>query len=738
MRPLLASCCAARSARRPLRRGRAVALLTRRWAAPTCMALRRLRQALRGPSSPPVARRAVRRAARRGAAATRGLLAGPRTRAPPAERAADAAARRPRGRGRGRRRHGRGRAVGRCGSAAGSPRRLGAGEPRPAVARGAAADRDLDAVRGAVRRGGPVLDRLPGGRARGLPRPPARGQQIPGDTLAQRAPDGEAVRVLTAHASKGLEWDVVVVVAGVQEGVWPDLRLRGSVLGSERLVDRCAAATPAPPRRDARPTAAAGCSDEERRLFYVAVTRARARLLVTAVTSERRGGRPSRFLDELGPLGPRGRGARADAGPARPLTLHRRWWPSCGTSPSTADDPAARAAACRRWRWPRGSRRPPPRRRRRTPTTGGACAPLSDDAPLVRDPERDGRVSARRRWSPSCGARCAGCSRAPSARPAAPARRRASATWCTPPPSSAAAPTPLDEAALLARLDAVCPSRPRRTVAGSPTREQARAEQMRKLLRWLAGEPARARRRPSSPSEVAAVGSGRAVAAGSTGWSATTTAGWSSSTSRPGRASRPRPSSPGTRSSAPTSSRSRPGAFAESTAWPSGRRGARAARRHGARTAASSCSRRWPTTDDPGWARGAGRARSPRAWRRRPSRRRQRDCSRTARCAPAARSGQGRQVTAMTPTPSDAHERRGRCRDDPVDPARRAPVPRSRRAARAGSSDRSATSRPRSSPRRCEPRWWSPAPAPARPRRWRARGLAGRPTAWSRPTRCSA
>ena len=28
-----------------------------------------------------------------------------------------------------------------------------------------------------------------------------------------------------------------VVVAGVQDGVWPDLRLRGSLLGSEQLVD---------------------------------------------------------------------------------------------------------------------------------------------------------------------------------------------------------------------------------------------------------------------------------------------------------------------------------------------------------------------------------------------------------------------------------------------------------------------------------------------------------------------
>ena len=46
----------------------------------------------------------------------------------------------------------------------------------------------------------------------------------------------DSVRVLTAHRSKGLEWDVVVV-AGVQEEVWPDLRLRGSLLGADELAD---------------------------------------------------------------------------------------------------------------------------------------------------------------------------------------------------------------------------------------------------------------------------------------------------------------------------------------------------------------------------------------------------------------------------------------------------------------------------------------------------------------------
>ena len=55
------------------------------------------------------------------------------------------------------------------------------------------------------------------------------------------------MRVLTAHRSKGLEWDVVVV-AGVQEEVWPDLRLRGSLLGADELADAAGAGRPGRPR----------------------------------------------------------------------------------------------------------------------------------------------------------------------------------------------------------------------------------------------------------------------------------------------------------------------------------------------------------------------------------------------------------------------------------------------------------------------------------------------------------
>ena len=116
------------------------------------------------------------------------------------------------------------------------------------------------------------------------------GQQIPADTLRESELRGSAVRVLTAHRAKGLEWELVVV-AGVQEGSWPDVRRRGSLLEADRL-GRHGVSEPVP---------TAVRIAEERRLFYVACTRARSRLVVTAVAgTEGEGDQPSRFLTELG------------------------------------------------------------------------------------------------------------------------------------------------------------------------------------------------------------------------------------------------------------------------------------------------------------------------------------------------------------------------------------------------------------------------------------------------------
>ncbi|KAA1397589.1 ATP-dependent helicase [Aeromicrobium ginsengisoli] len=114
-------------------------------------------------------------------------------------------------------------------------------------------------------------------------------QQIPGDTIAQSGDSGEAVQVMTAHRSKGLEWPLVVVAA-VQDGEWPDVRGRGSLLQGDRLSRDGVLPPPSP-------WAAAA---EERRLFYVACSRARSRLVVTAVASgSDEGDQPSRFLGEL-------------------------------------------------------------------------------------------------------------------------------------------------------------------------------------------------------------------------------------------------------------------------------------------------------------------------------------------------------------------------------------------------------------------------------------------------------
>ncbi len=132
------------------------------------------------------------------------------------------------------------------------------------------------------------------------------GQQIPADTLADRGVRGEAVRLLTAHRSKGLEWRLVVV-AHVQDGVWPDLRRRDSLLSADRIS------------RDhlLPPVTTTAMLAEERRLFYVASTRARQRLVVTAVASpDDDGEQPSRFVNELGVV-PVHRVGR----PRRPLSL---------------------------------------------------------------------------------------------------------------------------------------------------------------------------------------------------------------------------------------------------------------------------------------------------------------------------------------------------------------------------------------------------------------------------------
>jgi superfamily I DNA/RNA helicase len=145
-------------------------------------------------------------------------------------------------------------------------------------------------------------------------------QQIPAGTVAGAADLVSGVQLMTAHRSKGLEWDLVVV-AGVQDGEWPDTRLRSSLLQPDRLTPDGVGPYPSPREAVA----------EERRLFYVACSRARERLVVTAVASgSDDGDQPSRFVGELhahlaaadGPEAPRRRSLPvAEHRPRRALSL---------------------------------------------------------------------------------------------------------------------------------------------------------------------------------------------------------------------------------------------------------------------------------------------------------------------------------------------------------------------------------------------------------------------------------
>ncbi len=106
--------------------------------------------------------------------------------------------------------------------------------------------------------------------------------------LSYRLPDDDRLTVTTLHQAKGLEFDVVFIADAV-EGVFPDLRLRDSLLGVRHLLPDVPH-EPAAYRRFRL--------QEERRLAYTAMTRAAQRVVWTATSTGFEEGRgvPSRFL----------------------------------------------------------------------------------------------------------------------------------------------------------------------------------------------------------------------------------------------------------------------------------------------------------------------------------------------------------------------------------------------------------------------------------------------------------
>ena len=100
-------------------------------------------------------------------------------------------------------------------------------------------------------------------------------------SLAERGDDADVVTLSTLHASKGLEWPHVWL-AGINEGLLP-FKLDADDLSAEVLGQRL---------------------EEERRLMYVGITRARTTLAVSTLRRRKKGrdtiqGIPSRFIAEM-------------------------------------------------------------------------------------------------------------------------------------------------------------------------------------------------------------------------------------------------------------------------------------------------------------------------------------------------------------------------------------------------------------------------------------------------------
>ena len=160
--------------------------------------------------------------------------------------------------------------------------------------RGAAADRDLDAVITLFESARRFAERMPGSDPQ-LFLDQLLSESIQSDAIAARGQRGEVVSVMTVHSAKGLEWDLVAIT-GLQEGIWPNLKARGSLLGSERLVE--SERTQSTARREIETSAANALVEDERRLLKVAISRAKAALVVTAYSKED-DSEPSQYFEEI-------------------------------------------------------------------------------------------------------------------------------------------------------------------------------------------------------------------------------------------------------------------------------------------------------------------------------------------------------------------------------------------------------------------------------------------------------
>lgn len=140
------------------------------------------------------------------------------------------------------------------------------------------ANRNLDAIVALFSAARRFVERTPDAPA-GVFLDAWTGSDVPEDTLAPRSLV-DAVTVGTPSSVIGDEFDTVVV-AGVQDGVWPNLRIRGSLLGAQDL-----AALAGGEADGGGVDARTAVLHDELRMFAQAVSRASREVVVTAVAND--------------------------------------------------------------------------------------------------------------------------------------------------------------------------------------------------------------------------------------------------------------------------------------------------------------------------------------------------------------------------------------------------------------------------------------------------------------------
>ncbi|MGR0219574.1 PD-(D/E)XK nuclease family protein [Agromyces sp. ZXT2-6] len=147
------------------------------------------------------------------------------------------------------------------------------------------ADRSIDGVVALFAAARRFVEREPGAPARRFVDELLQ-NALPEDSLAPERGD-DAVVLATPPALIGREFDVVVV-AGLQDGVWPNLRPRGTLLHAGALGPAAAAVRAGAPVPEPDPPAAvrAAVRADELRLFALAVSRARRQVVLSCTAND--------------------------------------------------------------------------------------------------------------------------------------------------------------------------------------------------------------------------------------------------------------------------------------------------------------------------------------------------------------------------------------------------------------------------------------------------------------------